>query len=83
MTTELIQLTNQPKTAEVATDISDVPTAESGTSETREVEPRPTPQNTGRAGRWTRRILWAKEITQFPSCSHPPPVCFTVGQSCD
>jgi hypothetical protein len=44
MTTELIQLTNQPKT-EVGdeTEISAVPTAESGTSVTRVVVPRPTP----------------------------------------
>jgi hypothetical protein len=56
--TELIQLTNQPKTAVAATAISDAPTAESGTSVTRVEVPRPTPQNTetGKVlGRWT---LW-------------------------
>jgi len=42
MTTELIQLTNQTKTAVVAA-ISADPIAESGTSETRDVVPRPTP----------------------------------------
>ena len=60
MTTELIQLTNQPKTAEVATGISDAPLAESGTSERREVAPRPTPQNTERAGRWASGILFPR-----------------------
>jgi hypothetical protein len=57
MTTELIQLTNQPKTVAVVTAISDVPIAESGTSATRVEAPRPTPQNTGRAGRRARWIL--------------------------
>jgi hypothetical protein len=37
MTTELIQLPNQPKTEVVATAISDDPTAVSGTRGTREV----------------------------------------------
>jgi hypothetical protein len=41
MTTELIQLTNEPKTDVVATVISAVPTAVSGTSVTRVVDPRP------------------------------------------
>jgi hypothetical protein len=52
MTTELIQLTNQPKTVVVVTVISVVPIAASGTSVTRVVVPRPTPQNTERAGRF-------------------------------
>jgi len=56
MTTELIQLTNQPKTEEVVTVISAEPIAESGTSVTRDFAPRPTPQNTGRAGRWLRKM---------------------------
>jgi hypothetical protein len=46
MTTELIQLTNQPKPAEDVTVTGAEPKAESGTSETRVEEPRPTPQNT-------------------------------------
>jgi hypothetical protein len=58
MTTELIQLTNQPKTVVVVTVTSVVPIAVSGTSETRVVAPRPTPQNTERAGRWTPWIRW-------------------------
>ena len=58
MTTELIQLTNQPKTEEVGVTVtSDEPTAVSGTSATRVVAPRPTPQNTERAGRRARWIL--------------------------
>jgi hypothetical protein len=48
-TTELIQLTNQPKPEVVVTVISVDPIAVSGTSVTRVVAPRPTPQNTGRA----------------------------------
>ena len=60
MTTGLIQLTNQPKTVAAATVISAAPTAESGTRVTREVVPRPTPQNTGRAGRWSRWIFFRR-----------------------
>gem|GEM_PF-2957357 len=41
MTTELIQLTNQPKPDVVVTAISDVPIAVSGTSVTRAAVPRP------------------------------------------
>jgi hypothetical protein len=49
MTTELIQLTNQPK-PEVNAEVTDLvaPIAGSETSVTRFVEPRPAPQNTGR-----------------------------------
>ena len=57
MTTELIQLTNQPKPDADGTVISVVPKAESGTSATRVVVLRPTPQNTERAGDWARWIL--------------------------
>ena len=47
MTTELIQLTNQPKTeAEGVTKNRDIPPAVSGTSETRLVVPLTTPINT-------------------------------------
>jgi hypothetical protein len=60
MTTELIQLTNQPKPAVVVTATRAVTKAGSGTSETREVVPRPTPKNTERAGRWTRRIFFGR-----------------------
>ena len=57
MTTELIQLTNQPKTDAAVTATSVAPSAESGTSVTRDVAPRPTPQNTESAGRRARWIL--------------------------
>jgi hypothetical protein len=57
ITTELIQLTNQPKTEAVDTVISEVPRAESGTSATRVVAPRPTPQNAERAERWALWII--------------------------
>jgi len=60
MTTELIQLTNQPKPVEAAKVISDVPKEESGTRVTRVVAPRPTPQNTERAPRWTLWILFRR-----------------------
>ena len=60
MTTELIQLTNQPKTEAVVTETRAVPTAVSGTSVTRADAPRPTPQNTERAGRWSRWILFGR-----------------------
>jgi hypothetical protein len=57
-TTELIQLANDTKPVVFETAISDDPKAKRGTSATRTEEPpRPTPQNTGRAPRWTRRIL--------------------------
>ena len=59
-TTELIQLTNQPKPVVVVVvgGTSDAHTAASGSSAIREVEPpRPTPQNTGRAGIRARWIL--------------------------
>ena len=70
MTTELIQLTNQPKPAVVATAISDVPIAGSRTSATRVVDPRPTPQNTERAGRRTRWNLCGRLRPPFiPSLS--------------
>ena len=57
ISTELIQLTNQPTTVVVVRVNSVVPIAESGTSATRVEAPRPTPKNTERAGRRTRRIL--------------------------
>ncbi len=60
MTTELIQLTNQPKTVEEVTAISVDPKAGSGTSETRVAAPRPTPKNTGRAGRRARWIIFGR-----------------------
>ena len=60
ISTELIQLTNQPKTAGEVTVNSVVPNAGSGTRVTREVVPRPTPQNTGRAGRWSRWIFFGR-----------------------
>ena len=60
MTTELIQLTNNAEAVVEVTVISVVPLADSGTSVTRVEDPRPTPRNTGRAGRWTRRVLFRR-----------------------
>ena len=57
MTTELIQLTNQPKTDAAVTATSVAPSAESGTSVTRDVAPRPTPQNAGRRARWILSVI--------------------------
>ena len=56
---ELIQLTNDPKAVVVVTVNSEEPIAVSGTRVTCAEVPRPTPENTDRAGRWTlfRRLF--------------------------
>jgi len=62
MTTELIQLTNQPKPGVLVTAIRDVPNVISGTNRTLGVEPRPSSKNTGRIRRWTLWILFGRDL---------------------
>ena len=63
MTTELIQLTNDAKAEGGVTGISVVPTAASGTSVMRAVEPRPTPLTTFIVSqRWTLWILFGRQL---------------------
>jgi hypothetical protein len=81
MATELIQLTNQPKPIEGVTVMSLIPKAKSGTSETRAVVPRPTPQNTVRAAIASKTCIGSEDNLTKPPLPSKPSSMYRVVRS--